>query len=42
MKTGTRLKKVKKSGFRVRMKSKGGQKTIKNKRRKKRKLINVS
>lgn len=42
MKTGTRLKKVKKSGFRIRMKSKSGQKIINNKRKKKRKSINIS
>nr|AZL88052.1 ribosomal protein L34 [Harveyella mirabilis] len=34
MKTGTKLKKLKKSGFRIRMKNKNGQKIINNKRKK--------
>nr|YP_009396710.1 ribosomal protein L34 [Ophidocladus simpliciusculus]ARW65896.1 ribosomal protein L34 [Ophidocladus simpliciusculus] len=41
MKTGTQVKKIKKSGFLVRMKTKSGQRIINARRKKKRKKINL-
>lgn len=42
MKTGTKLKKRRKSGFLSRMQRKSGKKILKNKRNKKRKQISLS
>nr|YP_009393000.1 ribosomal protein L34 [Bostrychia moritziana]ARW61562.1 ribosomal protein L34 [Bostrychia moritziana] len=41
MKTGSKLKRIKKSGFLSRMKTSSGKKIIQNKRNKKRKKLNI-